>query len=201
MFGLKAVSPITRLPKRMRQQRLSEEVQKNPFKTDDDLAKQFQVSIQTVRLDRIELGIPELRERMKSIAGKTYDQLRSLQQNEVIGEVVDLQLDESGISILETTAEHSFVRTHVVRGHHIFAQANSLAIAVIDEEVALTAAADLRFIRPVYKGERLIAKAKVKKDTLQKGKVKVEVRTYIGDEVVFTGSFNIYRAQGLSEGG
>jgi acyl-coenzyme A thioesterase PaaI-like protein len=201
MFGLKAVSPIERLPKRMRQQHLFKEVEKNPFKTDDDLARQFQVSIQTVRLDRMELGIPELRERMKTMAARTYDQLRSLQWNEVIGDVVDLQLDDYGISILETTEEHSFVRTHVIRGHHIFAQANSLAIAVINEEVALTAAADIRFIRPVYKGERLIAKARVKKDTLHKTKVKVEVRTYIGDEVVFTGSFNVFRAQGLLEGG
>ena len=34
------------------------------FITDEDLAEKFQVSIQTVRLDRMELSIPELRERL-----------------------------------------------------------------------------------------------------------------------------------------
>jgi acyl-coenzyme A thioesterase PaaI-like protein len=188
------VISIERLPKKERQNRLSAQVEQNPFTTDDELAKLFRVSIQTVRLDRLELGIPELRERLKSMAETHYGEFRSLQWNEVIGEVVDLKLDESGISILEATEEHSFARTDVVRGHHIFAQANSLAIAVMNEEVALTASANIRYIRPVYKGERLIAKARVKKPSVDHSKVKVEVRTYVGQEIVFMGHFHIYIA-------
>lgn len=191
------VSPIERqrLPKKERQQKLLEQVEQNPFTTDEELAKRFRVSIQTVRLDRLEIGIPELRERLKSMAETHYGEFRSLQWNEVIGEVVDLRLDESGISILETTEEHSFARTSVVRGHHIFAQANSLAIAVMNEEVALTASANIRYIRPVYKGERLIAKARVKNLSVDNSKVKVEVRTYVGQEIVFMGHFHIFIAK------
>ena len=45
-----------------RQELLQQTIESNPFITDEDLAEKFQVSIQTVRLDRMELSIPELRE-------------------------------------------------------------------------------------------------------------------------------------------
>lgn len=154
----------------------------------------FGVSIQTIRLDRLELSIPELRERIKLMAEKTYDQVRSLPLHEVIGEIIDLQLDKSGISMFEITENHVFSRTKIARGHHIFAQANSLAVALINEEVALTASADIRFIRPVRLGEKCVAKAYVR--SISKGRMKavVEVFTYVGDELVFQGHFVIYRA-------
>ena len=143
------VLAIERLPKRQRQQQLLQAIEANPFMTDEELMRTFKVSIQTVRLDRLELGIPELRERMKHMAVKTYDHVRSLAIDEVIGEVIDLQLDKSGISIFEIKEDHVFSRTKIARGHHIFSQANSLAVAVIDDPIALTASADIRFIRSV----------------------------------------------------
>lgn len=53
-----------------RQRLLSETIAENPFVTDEQLATQFQVSVQTIRLDRMELSIPELRERIKDVASK-----------------------------------------------------------------------------------------------------------------------------------
>jgi acyl-coenzyme A thioesterase PaaI-like protein len=188
------VAPIERLPKRVRQERLKELIRTNPFITDEELALQFGVSIQTVRLDRMEYGIPEVRERIKMMAAQSQGVARSLAMDEVIGEVIDLQLDKSGISILEIGKEHVFTRTKIARGHHIFAQANSLAIAVIDDEVALTASADIRYIRPVRLGERCVAKAYVRSAPGEKGKAKVELFTYVGDELVFQGHFVIYRS-------
>jgi acyl-coenzyme A thioesterase PaaI-like protein len=179
------------MPKRQRQQLLAKELEQNPFVTDEELTRIFKVSIQTIRLDRLELGIPELRERLKLMAERTYDQVRSLPLHEVIGEVIDLQLDKSGISIFEIKEEHVFSRTKIARGHHIFAQANSLAIAVINNEMALTASADIRFIRQVKLGEKCIAKAYVRSITGQKAKV--ELFTYVGEEMVFQGNFLIYR--------
>ncbi|MBD2862710.1 MULTISPECIES: transcription factor FapR [Paenibacillus] len=188
------------MPKRQRQQLLAKELEQNPFVTDEELTRTFKVSIQTIRLDRLELGIPELRERLKLMAERTYDQVRSLPLHEVIGDVIDLQLDKSGISMFEIREEHVFSRTKIARGHHIFAQANSLAIAVINNEMALTAAADIRFIRSVKLGEKCIAKAYVKSISGQKGKAKVEVFTYVGEETVFQGNFLIYRfANEMSE--
>ena len=51
--------------KKERQQLLLETLEKNPFVTDEQLASTFNVSVQTIRLDRMELSIPELRERIK----------------------------------------------------------------------------------------------------------------------------------------
>lgn len=187
------------MPKPIRQERLKERITANPFVTDEELSLQFGVSIQTVRLDRMELGIPEVRERIKSMAAQSQGVARSLSMDEVIGEVIDLQLDRSGISIMEIGKEHVFSRTKIARGHHIFAQANSLAVAVINDEVALTASADIRFIRPVKLGERCVAKAHVRSAPGDKGKAKVELFTYVGDELVFQGHFVIYRSGKTAE--
>lgn len=185
---------IERLPKRQRQQRLVELIDENPFVTDRELTRRLKVSIQTIRLDRMELGIPELRERMKLMAERSYDQVRSLAAEEVIGDIIDLQLDRSGISIFEIRDEHVFSRTQIARGHHIFAQANSLAVAVINDEIALTASADLRFVRPIHLGEKCIAKAYVRSNPGKAGRAKVEVLSYVGEEMVFQGNFIIYRS-------
>lgn len=199
---IKVVLQIERQPKRQRQQQLAKVIDENPFVTDEELTQKFKVSIQTIRLDRLELGIPELRERIKLMAEKSYDKVRSLPLHEVIGDVIDLQLDKSGISIFEIKEEHVFSRTKIARGHHIFSQANSLAVAVINDEVALTASADIRFIRSVKLHEKCIAKAYVRSISGEKGKAKVEVFTYIGDEMVFQGNFVIYRsAKELKAGG
>ncbi|WP_019120490.1 transcription factor FapR [Brevibacillus massiliensis] len=183
-----------RLPKRERQQRLARTLADNPFATDEDLAAMFSVSIQTIRLDRLELGIPELRERIKSVAEKRFDTVKSLHIDEVIGEVIELQLDKYGFSMLEVKEEHIFARTKIARGHYIFAQANSLAVAVIDADVALTATARIRFVRPVQLGEKLFAKAEVRSRDGDESKVRVE--TKVQGETVFTGTFRVFRVPG-----
>ncbi len=178
---------IERLSKSLRQEKLIRAIDINPFITDEELTSSFHVSIQTVRLDRLELGIPEVRERIKSMAAQTYDQVKSLQVDEVFGEIIDLQLDHSGISLFEIKEEHVFSRTKIVRGHHLFAQGNSLAVAVINDPIALTASSKLRFIRQVKLGEKCVAKAYVR--SITRGKARVEVLSYVSDEIVFQGIF------------
>jgi len=53
-------------------------LQANPFLTDEEMARRHGVSVQTIRLDRMELGIPELRERIKDMAEGNFDRIRSL---------------------------------------------------------------------------------------------------------------------------
>lgn len=166
-------------------------LQENPFLNDEELSSQFAVSIQTIRLDRMELGIPELRERIKQVAEKNFDKVRSLKKEDVIGEIIDLRLDESALSIFTIGEEHVFSSTKIARGHAIFAQANSLAIALTNAPMALTAHASIRFIRPVRIGERLIAKAKVL-NLDEKGVNTVQIDTFVKEEMVFTGTFRIY---------
>ncbi|MEC2200283.1 transcription factor FapR [Bacillus subtilis] len=182
--------------KRERQELLQQTIQATPFITDEELAGKFRVSIQTIRLDRLELSIPELRERIKNVAEKTLeDEVKSLSLDEVIGEIIDLELDDQAISILEIKQEHVFSRNQIARGHHLFAQANSLAVAVIDDELALTASADIRFTRQVKQGERVVAKAKVTAVEKEKGRTVVEVNSYVGEEIVFSGRFDMYRSK------
>ena len=86
--------------KKKRQELLVQTIKENPFVTDEELAEKFSVSIQTIRLDRLELNIPELRERIKNVAQHNFtEQVRSLPIEEVIGEIIDIELDHHAISI------------------------------------------------------------------------------------------------------
>ncbi|MFB9972683.1 transcription factor FapR [Allobacillus sp. SKP2-8] len=182
-----------KLKKKDRQEQLNQAIEQTPFITDEELAEQFQVSIQTIRLDRMELGIPEVRKRIESVAQENWDEtLKALPADEVIGEVIDLELDQSAISILDIQAEHVFSRNHIARGHHLFAQANSLCVAVIDDELALTVNASIQFKRSVRLHERVVAKAKV--IHTDKKRTTVEVNSHVEKELVFSGTFEMYRS-------
>src|SRR3954447_8355058 len=184
-----------RKSKKERQQLLTATINDNPFITDEDLAEKFEVSVQTIRLDRLELSIPELRERIKTVAEKRFeDEVRSLPLEEVIGEIIDIELDQSAISIFDVRNEHVFKRNNIARGHHVFAQANSLAVAVINDELALTAKANIKFKRSVKQGERVIAKARVTRIE-DSGRTFVEVNSFVNNELVFTGELEMYRSK------
>ncbi len=177
-----------------RQRLLKETIEHTPFITDDELSKIFSVSIQTIRLDRMELAIPELRERIKTVATNQWNEtVKALPLDEVIGEIIDLELDSRAISILNIKHEHVFSRNKIARGHHLFAQANSLAVAVINDELALTAKSELKFTRQVTEGERVVAKASVK-EVNDNGLTTVLVNSFVDNEVVFTGLFHMYRS-------
>lgn len=185
-----------RRSKKERQQLLTATINDNPFITDEELAEKFQVSVQTIRLDRLELSIPELRERIKNVAEKRFeDEVRSLPLEEVIGEIIDMELDKSAISIFEVKKEHVFKRNGIARGHYVFAQANSLAVAVINDELALTTKANIQFKRSVKLNERVIAKAKVMKIDESTGRTLVQVSSFVNNELVFTGEFDMYRSK------
>ncbi|KMK77172.1 transcription factor FapR [Alkalihalobacillus pseudalcaliphilus] len=181
-----------KLKKRDRQRLLKETLENDPFMTDEALSSHFSVSIQTIRLDRMELAIPELRERIKDVAKQQLDDVKALQPEEVIGEIVDLQLDDRAISILDIQPEQVFAKTGIARGHHLFAQANSLAVAIINDEMALTNKATIRFTRQVRAQERVIAKAEVLRT--EKERTVVDVQSFVGEELVFSGEFVMYRS-------
>ncbi|MBO9130195.1 transcription factor FapR [Bacillus sp. 165] len=188
--------------KKERQKLLKETITENPFITDEELAEKFQVSIQTIRLDRLELSIPELRERIKNVAAKQLEEdVKSLPIEEVVGEIVDIELDRHAISIFDVKQEHIFKRNNIARGHHLFAQANSLAVAVINDELALTVKASIHYVRPAKLKERVVAKAKVTNIENIKGRTVVDVKSFVGTEIVFTGTFEMYRQSQTSEEG
>lgn len=182
------------MPKKERQELLKKLVEQNPFLTDEDLSKHFAVSVQTIRLDRLECGIPELRKRLEEVATQTIaGEVKSLGTDEVIGDIIDIKLDERAISIFDVTVDHVFQRNGIARGHHLFAQANSLAVAVMDDDLALTAKSTIDFLKPVKAGDRVVARAEVKKDSLKEKRTLVDVVSTVSDVTVFTGQFYMYR--------
>lgn len=181
----------TGLKKRERQTQLRDKIRENPFLSDEELARAFEVSVQTIRLDRLAMAIPELRERTKSVAERTYGIVKSMGSKEIVGELIDISLGERGISILETTEEMVFERSRVVRGQYIFAQAESLAIALINADVVLTGLANIKFRRPVNVGEKLVAKGEVIRR--RGGHYVVLVESKSGMEKVFRGKFSVFR--------
>ncbi len=186
--------------KKERQQLLIETIADNPFVTDDQLAAKFSVSVQTIRLDRMELAIPELRERIKDVAAKNYEnEVKSLPLDEVIGEIIDIELDKRALSIFDVREEHVFQRNGIARGHHLFAQANSLAVAVINDELALTVKSNMTFVKPVKSGDRVVTKATVRAEDKIKNRTYVDVQSTVDNEIVFIGEFEMYRTKGVGE--
>src|SRR5690606_41293500 len=56
-----------RASKSERQRLLQQLVREDPLLTDQMLARKLNVSVQTIRLDRLELGVPEMRARARQV--------------------------------------------------------------------------------------------------------------------------------------
>ena len=175
--------------KKLRQEQLVKQLQENPFLTDDELAEKYNVSIQTIRLDRLALGIPEVRKRIMSVAEEAHGTIRSLQEGELFGELIDINIGDYAISMLEVREDMVSEFGHV-RGQILFAQANSLALAVIDADIVLTGSARVRFKRPVLQGEKVIGKAVVK--TRKQNSFLVSTYLKVEGDIVFKGHFIMF---------
>jgi len=165
-------------------------IRKDPFQTDEEIADALSVSVPTIRLDRTELSIPELRERIRKLAASARGKIRSLDSGEIIGQIVELELNSAGTSILETDNSMVFEKTGVVRGHFIYALAETLAIAVINEETALVGVANIKYSVPVYAGSRLIARCELREvKVIGAKRYLVWVKISVRKTEVFRGKF------------
>lgn len=180
---------MKKMARKERQVELKKIIDENPFITDEELAKTYDCSVQTIRLDRLLLGIPEVRERLKTVAQKNYHKVKSTKDYEIIGELLELDLDNKAISYMEVTSDMVSEKNNICRGHHIYAQANMLALSMVDAEVALTGSARIRYKRPVYLKEKLVSTAFVAKR--RSNKLLIKVITKCGAEEVFVGKFII----------
>ena len=178
---------MARRSKEARHKELLQLISDQPLLTDEEIAKLIKASIATIRLDRLQLAIPEWRERVRQNITRAHQNVRTLNVSELVGELLDLKLNDSGLSILESTAAMAFDRTQIIRSHEIYAMAESLALAVIDAEVALVGVANIKYRSPALAGERLVAKAELIED---RGSAKiVHVRVSVQQREVFRGKF------------
>jgi acyl-coenzyme A thioesterase PaaI-like protein len=70
--------------------------------------------------------------------------VKSLGEEDVVGEIIDLELEDHGISIFHPTQEMCFSKNQIVKGHYIYSLAETLALAVIDAEAALVGVANIK---------------------------------------------------------
>jgi hypothetical protein len=173
--------------KKNRQDRLLKLIEQNPLATDEELAASLEASVSTIRLDRAVLGVPELRERMRSMAQKATSRLRSLKQNEVVGDLLELEPNKWALSVLETRMEMAFRKTDMVWDHYIYAQASSIAIAVVEADLVIVDSMRGEYKGHARVGDSLVARAKV--GVQKDGKYIVSVRTKVGEKEIFVGRF------------
>lgn len=156
-----------RLKKQERQKQLAEKLNITPFVTDEELAQHFSVSVPTIRLDRLELGIPELRERIKAMATEHSNELVAIPHQDLVGDLIDLTEGQQALSMLQTTSD-MVDGSGYVDPQYLYAQANSLAKAVIGVPVATAGVGNIKHKKPVTAGVNLVAKAEVIRRTAGK---------------------------------
>ncbi|MCS4486236.1 transcription factor FapR [Staphylococcus americanisciuri] len=176
--------------KNERRKLIEETIQQNPFITDQALSEMYDVSIQTIRLDRSQLHIPELRERVKRVATEQYPHISSLENQDIIGDIIALVPNSSAKSLLTISSKDVFSRNNIARGHIVFAQANSLCVAMIKHGFVLTKESHIHFVKPVHLGDSVMAQAKVAHHDNKY--YEMTVSSYVGEEKVFEGLFKMY---------
>jgi len=179
--------PARHRTKEQRQMQLQQLLADQPLLTDEEISSRLKASVATIRLDRLQMAIPEWRERVRQSIDNANINLRAMSASELVGELLDLQLGHSAISILESTEDMAFARTKIICSHQIYAMAESLALAIIDAEVALVGVASIKYRSPVMAGERLVARGELIED---RGASKiVHVKVSVQQREVFRGKF------------
>ena len=163
---------MVRIAREKRHALLQKRIEENPFINDEELAEEFSVSVATIRLDRMALGIPEMRIRIRQKAEAAQPKLRNAT---VVGELVDCIIGKNAISIM-TATDDMVDEAHIVRSQCLYAQASSLARTVLNLPVCITAVANIQYKQPVTVGDKLIAKAEVMRQRDQKYYVWVTIR-------------------------
>jgi acyl-coenzyme A thioesterase PaaI-like protein len=78
----------------------------------------------------------------------------------------------------------------LVHGGFVFGLADYAAMLAVNHPNVVLGSAEVRFLKPVTVGERLVARAEVEETDGRKSRVRVEVRR--GEEEVMSGSFSCF---------
>ena len=112
-------------------------LERNPFLTDEQLAKALEVSIQTIRLDRLRMNIPEVRERTRQMAENAQTKLKAIDKK-ILSAILLIWNWIRSVFRCWNNSGNGAGKTGVARGYYMFAMANTLALAVVDADAALT---------------------------------------------------------------
>ena len=123
------------------------------------------------------------------MAEQNYGQIRSIEANEIIGDLIQVEPDIEAQSLIEITEDTVFAKTQIARGHILFAQANSLCVALIHPTV-LTQESQVEFIEKVKLNDTVRAKAQVIDKTCKH--YIIEVNSYVKDKLVLKGNLKCF---------
>ena len=148
-----------------RNAKLLEYLKENPLATDEILAKEFCVSVNTIRLDRARLGIKEFKERLKAKAEDAMKNVTSISESELVGDMINFVPGLSAKSRLETNSVMTFDGMNVVKGEYIYSFAETIAISLIPTKAALVGVANIKYVEPIESDSVIYALAEVKRKT------------------------------------
>jgi acyl-coenzyme A thioesterase PaaI-like protein len=99
-----------------------------------------------------------------------------------------LELAEGSAAVaLTTLPEMAADERGLVHGGFVFGLADYAVMLAVNHPHVVLGSAEVRFLKPVVVGERLVSRATVEEADGRKSRVRVEVRR--GDETVMSGSF------------
>jgi acyl-coenzyme A thioesterase PaaI-like protein len=104
----------------------------------------------------------------------------------LVGKPLELR-EGSAIIALTTLAEMAADDRGLVHGGFIFGLADYAAMLAVNHPHVVLGSAEVRFLKPVAVGERLVAGASVEETDGRRSRVRVEVRR--GEEAVLSGTF------------
>ncbi|ASA76876.1 PaaI family thioesterase [Thermococcus sp. 5-4] len=113
-----------------------------------------------------------------------------LTSEKLVGKPVKIEKDYAEV-ILETTEEMAVDEYGLVHGGFTFGLADYAAMLAVNEPTVVLGKAEVKFLKPVKTGERLLARARIEEDLGRKKIVKAEVFNE-RDEKVFEGTFHCY---------
>lgn len=157
--------PKTDKQRSIRCERLLKYLESNPLATDEILAKEFGVSVNTIRLDRARLGIKEFKVRLKAKAEETMSKVTSISASQFVGDMINFTPGENAKSRLETNSTMTFEGMNVVRGEYIYSFAETIAISLIPTKAALVGVANIKYVEPIETNTVIYALAEVKRKT------------------------------------
>ena len=155
----------------------------SPFLTDGELAESLNVSIATIRLDRTALNIPELRERVLSVAHEQTAEPHSAGN----AEIMDIEEGIRGISVLHTDESMCFPGTRIVRSQYLYTMAEDLVTTTAGFRAALINVANIKYKIPVGPDCKLIARSELK--SVRKDSCVIWVSIYCERKEIFRAKY------------
>ncbi len=164
----------------------------DPLLTDQSLARRLGVSVPTIRLDRMALGIPALQSRSRALAKQMLRVEAWTEPADMLGDVVSFVSGRSArASLVIDRNTPSMMRQGVVPAYFLLAQAERLLYRVLGADNVLPGLVYARYLRPVGAGERLHMMVDMVRKT--RGRVVVVVQIDAGESSVFRAKYAVYR--------